>query len=118
MVEIVHEFVVREEARGRFELVFGPGGAWSKVFGLAPGFRGTTLLRDTKNPQRYLAFDFWETEAQRDQALVERKAEYADLDATLAGWAESRAEVGTFRMLAEATVRPRGGAGEARRRGR
>jgi hypothetical protein len=27
MIEIVWEFVVKEEARGQFELVYGPGGA-------------------------------------------------------------------------------------------
>ena len=30
MVEIVWESVVKEGARGPFELVYGPGGAWSR----------------------------------------------------------------------------------------
>jgi heme-degrading monooxygenase HmoA len=68
MVEIVWEFVVKEEARGQFELAYGPGGAWSKLFARCPGFRGTTVLRDTKNPRRYLTIDLWETGAQREQA--------------------------------------------------
>ena len=113
MVEIIWEFVVKEEARGRFELAYGPGGAWSKLFGRSPGFRGATLLRDAKNPRRYLAVDIWDTGAQREQALVERKAEYSDLDAAFADWTESRTEVGTFGVRAEATVRPRGKAGRA-----
>ncbi len=106
MVEIICEFVVKEEARGRFELTYGPGGAWSRLFARSPGFRGTTLLRDTKNPRRYLTIDLWEAEAQREQALAERKAEYADLDAAFADWTESRTEMGTFRVVTEATVRP------------
>jgi heme-degrading monooxygenase HmoA len=123
MIEIVCEFVVKEEARGQFELAYGPGGAWSKLFAQSPGFRGTTLLRDTKNPRRYLTIDLWDTEAQRKQVLTERKAEYSSLDAAFEDWTESRAEVGAFRVLAEATVRPRGRArrskaGEARRRSR
>ncbi len=108
MVEIVREFVVKEEARGQFELVYGPGGAWSKLFAGCPGFRGTTVLRDAKNPRRYLTIDVWGTEAQWEQALAEHGAEYADLDAVLADWTESRAEMGIFRVLAEATVRSRG----------
>ena len=123
MVEIVWEFVVKEEARGQFELAYGPGGAWSELFARCPGFRGTTLLRDTRDPRRYLAVDLWDTEAHREQALVECQAEYADLETAFAGWTESRTEVGVFRVLAEATVRPRGrarrsAAGEAGRRGR
>jgi hypothetical protein len=36
MIEIVWEFVVKEEARGQFELAYGPGGAWSKLFARWP----------------------------------------------------------------------------------
>jgi heme-degrading monooxygenase HmoA len=115
MVEIVWEFVVKEEARGQFELAYGPGGAWSKLCAQYPGFRGTTLLRDTENPRRYLAVDIWDTRAQREQMLAERKAEYSSLDAAFGDWTESRTEVGIFRVLAEATVHPRG---RARRRSR
>ena len=123
MIEIVWEFVVKEEARGQFELAYGPGGAWSKLFARCPGFRGTTLLRDTKNPRRYLTIDFWDTLAQREQMLAERKAEYSNLDAAFADWTESRTEVGIFSVRAEATVHPRGRArrskaGESRRRSR
>jgi hypothetical protein len=123
MIEIVWEFVVKDEARGQFELAYGPGGAWSKLFARCPGFRGTTLLCDTKNPRRYMAIDFWDTLAQREQILVERKSEYSNLDAAFADWTETKSEAGIFRVLAEATVRPRGRArrskaGEARRRRR
>jgi len=114
MVEIVWELVVKEGARGQFELAYGPGGAWSKLFARCPGFRGTTVLRDTKHPRRYLTIDLWETAAQREQALAEREAEYSDLEAAFGEWAESRTEVGTFSVLAEATVRPRGRAGRGK----
>jgi heme-degrading monooxygenase HmoA len=117
MIEVVWEFVVKEEARGQFELAFGPGGAWSKLFAGRPGFRGTTLLRDTKKPQRYLTIDIWDSEAQREQALAESKAEYTSLDAIFADWTEVKSEMGNFRVLAEATVHPRG-RGRRRKAGR
>jgi heme-degrading monooxygenase HmoA len=116
MVEIIWEFVVKEGARGQFELAYGPGGTWSKLFARCPGFRGTTVLRNTENPLRYLTVDLWETVAQRAQALAEREAEYADLEAAFGAWIESRTEVGTFKVLAEATVRRRGTTGRGRRR--
>jgi heme-degrading monooxygenase HmoA len=120
MIEIVWDCAVKEEARGQFELAYGPGGAWSKLFARCPGFRGTTLLRETEDPRRYLAIDLWDTLAQREQALTEAKDEYAKVEAALADWTESRIEVGVFRVLAQATVRPHGRAqrsktGEARR---
>ncbi|UCF62453.1 MAG: antibiotic biosynthesis monooxygenase [Anaerolineaceae bacterium] len=123
MIEIVWEFVVKEEAQGQFELAYGPGGAWSKMFARYPGFRGITLLRDTEDPRRYLAIDIWDTEVQREQILVEREDEYSKLEAVFADWTESKTEMGVFRVLAEATVRPHGKARrsksrEARRRDR
>ena len=114
MVEFVWEFVVKEEAQGQFELAYGPGGAWGKLFARCPGFRGTTVLRDKKNPQRYLTIELWETEAQREQALAEHEAEYADLEAALGEWIESKTEVGIFSVRAEATVRPRGRTGRGK----
>ena len=114
MIEIVWEFVVKEEARGQFELAYGPGGAWSKLFAGCPGFRGTTLLRDTENPRRYLAIDLWDSVAQREQMLAERKAEHSVLDAAFGGWTESKTEVGIFRVLAEATVHPGGRVGRTK----
>ena len=111
MIEIIREFVVKDKAREQFELVFGPGGAWSKLFAKSPGFRGTTLMRDTKVTRRYLTIDLWNTEAQRDQSLSDRQAEYSDLEAFFDEWTESKTEMGTFSVLAEATVRPRGKAG-------
>ena len=114
MVEIIWEFVVKEQARGHFELAYGPGGAWSKLFSRCPGFRGTTVLRDTNTPRRYLVVDIWDTEALREQALADHEAEYADLEDALGEWIESETVVGVFSVRAEATVRPRGGAGHSR----
>ncbi len=108
MIEIVREYVVKEQFRGQFELAFGPGGSWSEVFARAPGFRGTTLLRDEKNPRRYLAIDLWGSEAHRAQCLIDEESEYVTLEASFADWSESMVELGTFRVLAEGTVRPRG----------
>jgi heme-degrading monooxygenase HmoA len=115
MIEVVTEYVVREQARGQFELAYGPGGAWSQLFAGAPGFRGATLLRDTHDARRYLAIDVWDAEALREQALADGAAEYARLQADLDAWAASRRELGVYRVQAEAAVRPRG---RARPRGR
>jgi heme-degrading monooxygenase HmoA len=117
MVEIIREFVVKEEARGHFELAYGPGGAWSELFARSPGFQGITVLRDAQNPRRYLTVDLWSTAAQREQALAECRAEHAELEAALDEWAESRTELGTFRVLAKGTVRPMGRTGGSRRSG-
>lgn len=107
MIQIVWEVIVKQDVQGQFELVYGPGGAWSKLFGKSPGFRGTTLIQDTHDPRRYLIFDIWDTETQQEQALSDRADDYAKLQADLEDWAELRRQIGVFRMRAEATVRAR-----------
>jgi heme-degrading monooxygenase HmoA len=109
MIQILWEFLVKENAQVQFELAYGPGGAWSKLFAEAPGFRGTALLRDARNPRRYLAVDFWETSVDRERFLDDQRAAYAKLVAALAELSEAEREIGQFRVLAEATVRPRPG---------
>jgi hypothetical protein len=112
LVEIINEFIVKEDARGHFELAYGPGGAWSNLFGRSSGFRGTTVLCDTENPRRYLIIDLWDTVEQRDQALKERKSDYSDVQDTFNEWTESKADLGIFSVRAEATVRPRSRTGQ------
>lgn len=111
MVEIVWEIVVRDQARGQFELAFGPGGAWSKLFAKSPGFMGTTLMRDLKNSRRYLVVELWNDEAGRDKSITEQQTAYTDLEAVFDEWTESKIELGIFSVRADATVRPRGKAG-------
>jgi heme-degrading monooxygenase HmoA len=115
MIQIVWQYQVKEEARDRFELAYGPGGAWSSLFAKCPGFRGTVLLRETKDLHRYLTIDTWDSEADRDAMLDEHQAEYAALDASFREWTEAETEIGIFRLLAEASVRPKA---KVRRRGR
>ncbi len=122
MIEIVWQCVVNEAARGRFELTFGPGGAWGKLYAHRPGFRGLTLLRDTRDPRRYLVIEVWDAPDQREQALAEGATAVTELEAGLAEWSEPRQELGVFRVQAEAVVRPlshsrRGKAGMNRNRG-
>ena len=117
MIEIVREIVLKGEFQGQFELVYGPGGAWSKLFAKSPGFRGTTVLRDVINPRRYFTIDLWDSEDQRAQALVKHQAEYANLEATFDKWAVSNTDLGTFSVRAQATVRPRGKSGKSKTRG-
>lgn len=120
MIQVIWQYEVKEAARSKFELAYGPGGMWSELFSKAPGFRGTVLLRDSANPSRYLTIDSWDTEEQRKAMLAERAEEYAALDSAFREWTEHEAEIGVYRILSEAMVRPRfatrKGKGEFRRR--
>ena len=108
MIEVVYEFIVKNESRGRFELAYGPGGAWSQVFAPCEGFRGITVMRDLENPRRYLTIELWDSADQRQLAFSKQKTEGDELNSMMANWTDSITEVGIFRVMAEATVRPHG----------
>lgn len=98
MIQVVWEFVVKEEFRGAFEQAYGPGGEWARLFAEHRGFLGTTLLRDTANPRRYLTMDAWATIADRERMLATAAAQYSALDERFGKWTESEAEVGIFEV--------------------
>jgi len=106
MIQIAWRYEVKQESRGKFELAYGPGGAWSTLFARAPGYRGTALLRDTENPRSYLTIDAWDTEEHHQDFLDQHQEEYAALDAAFSELVDSEVKVGAYKLLAEATVRP------------
>ena len=114
MIQVVWQYEVREEDRSKFELAYGPGGAWSTLFARAPGYRGTALLRDTQHPRRYLTVDAWDTEELRRDFLEQHRMEYDAMDAGFRPLVDSTAELGAFKLLAEATVRPTPRSGKRR----
>lgn len=96
MIHIVWEFVVKPDAADRFERAYGPDGDWARLFARYPGYRGTSLIRDSLNPRRFLTIDLWDTMQQRSDMLNDTRDEYARLDAEFGEWTESEREVGTF----------------------
>ena len=110
MIQDIREYLIKESWRGQFELVFGPGGKWSKLLDRCPGFRGTMVLRDTQNLGRYLTVTLWNSEEQRERDLADYSTDFASLKVALSDWIDCSTDVGVFRVLAEATVRPRSGA--------
>jgi heme-degrading monooxygenase HmoA len=96
VIHVVWQFIVKREAVDRFEQAYGPDGDWSRLFAQYSGFNGTTLLRDTANPRRYLTIDAWETLADRKRMLAEAAEQYSALDAAFGAWTESEAEIGIF----------------------
>lgn len=114
MIEIVSEFIIKPEAQAEFELSYGPGGGWSRLFARQPGFRGMSVLRETANRQRYLVMEVWETAEDRSRALAASAGEYTALASRLDEWVEAANRLGVFRLLAEASVRPHPSAGRAK----
>jgi heme-degrading monooxygenase HmoA len=114
MIQIAWQYEVKEENRSKFELAYGPGGAWSNLFAWAPGYRGTVLLRDAEDPRKYLTFDVWDTEEDHLDFLNQRREEYAAMRAAFSELVISEASLGVYKLLSEATVRRAPGSARGR----
>jgi heme-degrading monooxygenase HmoA len=96
MIQIIWEFVARRERAAEFERCYSSKGTWAELFRRAPGYRGTSLLRDAEQPRRFVTIDRWESaEAQRE--MREKFArEYEALDESCEGLTESERRIGVF----------------------
>lgn len=98
MIQLVWEFVARQDKIEEFERHYSSEGRWAQLFRQSAGFRGTALLRDTKERYRYLTVDSWESlEAHR--AMRERFArEHEELDRRCEEFTEREANLGAFEV--------------------
>jgi heme-degrading monooxygenase HmoA len=96
MIAIVWEFVVKDEAMAAFERAYGPDGDWAALFRRHPGYRGTSLLRDTQAPARFLTIDRWDDAATFERMQAAAREEYARLDARFAEMTLSERRLGVF----------------------
>jgi heme-degrading monooxygenase HmoA len=76
---ILWEFEVRAGSEAAFEAAYGPDGDWARLFGRAPGYLGTELLR-AGEPRRYLTIDRWETRDAFEKFRDAHRDDYEALD--------------------------------------
>jgi heme-degrading monooxygenase HmoA len=80
MFVVVWQFEISEEKIAAFEAAYSPQGAWAKLFGASPEYRGTELLRDAYIPGNYLTIDRWASEEAFRAFRKDHDAEYEKLD--------------------------------------
>src|SRR5262245_27711303 len=80
MVMIVWEYMVRKGKVVDFEALYGENGAWVELFRQSPAYVSSVLVRDTKEGQRYLIADRWETEQDFEAFKNEHADRYGELD--------------------------------------
>jgi heme-degrading monooxygenase HmoA len=98
VVQLVWEFVAREDMLGEFERHYAGDGTWAQLFQRSRGFRGTALLRDTQRRGRYLAVDSWDS-AEAHRAMREKfSREYEELDRACEEFTERESHIGDFEV--------------------
>jgi heme-degrading monooxygenase HmoA len=93
---VLWEFFVTPGAERQFEAAYGPLGAWVALFASDPAYGGTRLVRDTREPRRYLTFDYWASQTAYDAFRQRHHAEYRVIDRECARLTESEKEIGRF----------------------
>lgn len=80
MILLVWEFRVQPGRTAEFERAYGPEGDWARLFRRSPAYRGTELLRDAEDPERYLTLDRWEGGAAFEAFKASHGEDYRALD--------------------------------------
>lgn len=79
MLIIVWEYVVKPDRLEEFESMYRPDGPWTELLRKSPGFVSTTLMRDVRDPSRFIVADRWTSEAQYEQFKLEHAVAYGAL---------------------------------------
>ena len=96
MYIIVWEYEVRADRLGAFEALYGPAGAWARLFGQADEYRGTDLYRDTTRPTRYVTIDRWTSPAAFEAYIPTVRQAYQQLDESAAALTVRERRLGAF----------------------
>jgi heme-degrading monooxygenase HmoA len=96
VVEYIWEFQARPDRIAQFEKFYAATGEWAALFRRCPGFLGTSLLRDTESPARFLTIDRWDTAASHHAMREQFSAEYETLDRACESLTESETRIGVF----------------------
>jgi heme-degrading monooxygenase HmoA len=96
---VVWEFKARAGEEHRFENIYGPAGAWAKLFARDPDYLRTELQHDLQQPGRYLTLDYWTSEAAYDRFLAANQESYDAIDRECENLTEREVLVGRFMLI-------------------
>jgi heme-degrading monooxygenase HmoA len=101
---IVWRYRVRRGAEQRFERIYGPRGAWARLFRKSRGYLGTQLFREVGQGQsagvRYVTIDMWRSRAAFDAFHRRHHAEYQRIDHQCDALTLHEEEIGAYPMRA------------------
>lgn len=95
----VWEFRVRADRLQDFERTYGPAGDWVRLFRRSPAYVRTELLRDERDPRRFLTVDHWQSRASWAEFREAHKADFDALDRRCEEMTEGERLIGCFEPL-------------------
>ena len=95
----IWEFLVPREAQPEFEVRYGPGGSWARLFRRSPDYLRTELVKDLTQPGRYLTLDYWANGDALHRFKAAHLQAYVELDHACAHLTEKESFLGDFAPL-------------------
>jgi quinol monooxygenase YgiN len=99
MYLILWEYAVRPERVEEFETLYRPDGDWSRLFRGSLGYVSTTLMRDAREPLRYLVSDRWTSREAYEAFKQEHDGAYRELSERGARLHRAEIELGRFTFV-------------------
>jgi len=99
MLVIVWEYLVKPDRVEDFESIYREDGDWAELFRAGPGFVSTTLMKDLRDPRRYMVADRWTGEELYEEFKRTHAARYDALDRRCRAMIERETELGRFDFL-------------------
>jgi len=98
-IQVVWEYIVKEEETGNFISVYSSDGEWAQLFKNFPGYIKTELMRDTSNTQRFISIDYWASLDAYLSMQQESKADYNLLDGKCQSYTAKENKIGVFQNM-------------------
>ena len=96
MFVILWQFDIAEDKIDAFEAAYGPEGSWARLFGCAPEYLGTELLKDAYVPGRYVTIDRWRSEEAFRAFRAQHDPDYEALDRACDSLTAAETRIGAF----------------------
>jgi heme-degrading monooxygenase HmoA len=99
MLVIVWEYIAKPGRADDFESMYRPDGPWGELFRESPGFVSITLMKDLRNPRRFMVADRWTSESTYEDFKQAHAAPYRELSERGHRLIERESEIGRFDFL-------------------
>jgi heme-degrading monooxygenase HmoA len=99
MLVIVWEYAVKPGREEDFTSMYRPDGPWGDLFRGSPAFVSITLMRDLRNPRRFLVADRWTSEVVYEEFKRSHAVAYREISDRGRRLIERETEVGRFDFL-------------------
>jgi hypothetical protein len=99
MLVVVWEYLAKPERVEEFESFYRLDGPWGELFRGSPAFISTTLMKDLRQPIRFMVADRWTSETVYEEFKRERAATWRALSERGRRLYDRETEVGRFDFL-------------------